>query len=183
MARIWRGGCIIRAAVLETIRAAFKRQPALENLLLDPASEPRSQSAPTICAVVVCRGRRTGDSRARADGVAGLLDSFRSDRLPANLIQAQRDYFGAHTYERIDENGVFHTQWIGQIEEMSMTDQAKLDPSILVIFGAGGDLTWRKLVPALYNLCLDNLLPDKFAIYRRGCEGAIDLDDSGGIYA
>jgi 6-phosphogluconate dehydrogenase len=111
VARIWRGGCIIRAALLEPIRAAYRARPDLANLLLDP----------DLSAELV---RRQGDLRAIVSHAAGLgipapglmaslayLDGYRSAWLPANLIQAQRDYFGAHTYERVDARGVFHTRW------------------------------------------------------------------------
>jgi 6-phosphogluconate dehydrogenase len=111
IARIWRGGCIIRAALLDDIRVAYQRDPSLPNLLVD------SVLAPELVA-------RQGDLRAvvRAAADAGIaapafmsslayFDGYRSAWMPANLIQAQRDYFGAHTYERIDEKGVFHTEW------------------------------------------------------------------------
>ncbi len=111
VARIWRGGCIIRAAALEQIRAAYKAAPDLPNLLLDPKLGQEIAS-------------RQGDLRSvvRAAAALGLpapafavslayFDGYRSAWLPANLIQAQRDYFGAHSYERIDQKGTFHTQW------------------------------------------------------------------------
>jgi 6-phosphogluconate dehydrogenase len=111
VARIWRGGCIIRSALLEPIRAAYTKQPQLLNLLLDE----------TLGGAVA---ERVGDMRAVAQTAIGLgipapgltaalnyYDSLRAKRLPANLIQAQRDYFGSHTYERVDESGVFHTEW------------------------------------------------------------------------
>ncbi len=111
VARIWRGGCIIRSALLEPIRAAYQHDPALLHLLLDK----------TIGKLVA---DRLDDLRSLVQTCTGLglpvpaymaslayIDSLRSTHLPANLIQAQRDYFGAHTYERVDERGVFHTQW------------------------------------------------------------------------
>jgi len=111
VARIWRGGCIIRAAVLEDIRAAYRAQPDLPHLLLDPHLV-REVTA------------RMPDLRAMAAAAAALglpapglmaslayYDAWRSARLPANLIQAQRDYFGAHTYQRTDLPGAFHTHW------------------------------------------------------------------------
>ena len=114
VARIWRGGCIIRAAVLENIRAAFERKPALENLLIDPQLGGEVARRRGDLKEVVCEAVGTGSPVPGLMASLSYLDSFRSDWLPANLIQAQRDYFGAHTYERIDEKGVFHTQWIGQ---------------------------------------------------------------------
>ncbi len=114
VARIWRGGCIIRAAVLENIRAAFARQPALENLLTDPVLGAEVSTRSGDLRTTVCEAVGMGIPVPGLMASLGYLDSFRSDWLPANLIQAQRDYFGAHTYERIDGKGVFHTQWIGQ---------------------------------------------------------------------
>jgi 6-phosphogluconate dehydrogenase len=113
VARIWRGGCIIRSSLLEPISDAYHRQPALLHLLLDQ----------TLGNTV---SERLTDLRSVVQVAAGLslpvpafmatlayIDSLRSTRLPANLTQAQRDYFGAHTYERVDQRGVFHTQWSG----------------------------------------------------------------------
>jgi 6-phosphogluconate dehydrogenase len=111
VARIWRGGCIIRAALLEDIGNVYDKQPNLPNLLL----------APQIAQAVMARQE---DLRAMGQYAISLglpvpalsaslayLDAYRSGWLPANLIQAQRDYFGSHTYERIDEKGIFHTEW------------------------------------------------------------------------
>jgi len=111
VASIWRGGCIIRSALLREFRAAFERQPNLANLLLD------SQLSGEV------RGRRPALAAAAAAGMSAAipvpamttaltyLDAYLADWLPTNLIQAQRDYFGAHTYRRIDREGVFHTDW------------------------------------------------------------------------
>ena len=92
----------------------------------------------------------------------GYFDAYRSAWMPANLIQAQRDYFGSHTYERVDAKGIFHTQW----SRMSQTMDARHQPGpvVFIIFGGAGDLTWRKLIPSLFNLHLNRSLPDKFAI-------------------
>ena len=111
VARIWRGGCIIRSAMLEDIRTAFCRQPDLVNLLQDArlAAEVSARQA-DLRAVV----RTAADLGIAAPGLMSVLayyDSYRSAWMPANLIQAQRDYFGAHTYERIDAKGAFHTRW------------------------------------------------------------------------
>jgi 6-phosphogluconate dehydrogenase len=114
VARIWRGGCIIRAALLDKIRAAYMTNPDLPNLLLDldlsKAVESRQEDLRAVVRAAVEWGIPT-------PGLAVSLayfDGYRSAWLPANLIQAQRDYFGAHTYERIDEKGTFHTQWAGK---------------------------------------------------------------------
>ncbi len=116
VARIWRGGCIIRSALLEPIRSAYNRQPGLPHLLLDV----------DLGEAVF---KRLDDLRLVVQSAAGLslpmpsfmatlayYDSLRSTHLPANLIQAQRDYFGAHTYERVDQRGVFHTHWSNEGE-------------------------------------------------------------------
>ncbi|EMI09786.1 NADP-dependent phosphogluconate dehydrogenase [Anoxybacillus gonensis] len=112
IAMIFRGGCIIRAQFLQKIKEAYDRDPALPNLLLDPyfkdIVENYQQSLREIVATAAMRGIPVP---AFASALA-YYDSYRMDTLPANLIQAQRDYFGAHTYERIDKEGVFHTEWL-----------------------------------------------------------------------
>lgn len=111
VAGIWRGGCIIRAALLEDIRIAYRANPKLSHLLLGPhLGRGVIDRAPDLRAVV----RAAGDLGIPAPGLMVSLayyDAFRSARLPANLIQAQRDYFGAHGYERVDTPGAFHTTW------------------------------------------------------------------------
>jgi 6-phosphogluconate dehydrogenase len=111
VARIWRGGCIIRAALLEEICAAFHARPDLPNLLLAPnLSRMLMEHEEDLRQIVV----RAAESGVPAPGMMvslGYLDAYRSAWQPANLIQAQRDYFGAHTYERIDAKGTFHTEW------------------------------------------------------------------------
>lgn len=108
---IWRGGCIIRAALLEDIRAAFSKQPDLSNLILgDVFSRKLTQSQMDIRKVVqIAAG--AGVPIPAMMGALAYFDSYRSEWLPANLIQAQRDNFGAHTYERTDREGIFHTHW------------------------------------------------------------------------
>jgi 6-phosphogluconate dehydrogenase len=111
VARIWRGGCIIRAALLEKMRAAYKVRPDLPNLLVDPdLGEAVASRQDDLRAVV----RTAAELGIPAPGLMvslGYFDGYRSPWLPANLIQAQRDFFGSHTYERIDEKGKFHTHW------------------------------------------------------------------------
>ena len=109
VARIWRGGCIIRTPLLEDIRAACGRQPA--NLLLDPELARMVLACEEGLRTVVCAGARAGIPIPGLMTALAYLDSFRSPWLPANLIQAQRDCFGAHTYERVDRPGQFHTEW------------------------------------------------------------------------
>ena len=109
--RIWRGGCIIRAALLEDIRNAFRIQPDLENLTLSPDIGEELMEAQEYLRGVVCTGVELGIPVPGLMSALAYYDAFRSTRLPANLIMAQRDYFGAHRYERIDEEGTFHTEW------------------------------------------------------------------------
>jgi 6-phosphogluconate dehydrogenase len=111
VARIWRGGCIIRAAVLEEIRGAYHNQPGLPNLLLDPGLAEKVTAHQGDLRRVVAVAAELGLPAPGLMAALGYLDAYRSAWLPANLIQAQRDYFGAHTYERNDAPGTFHTQW------------------------------------------------------------------------
>lgn len=111
VARIWRGGCIIRASLLEEIRAAFGGKPDLANLLLDPSLTQKIMTRQESLRKVVGLACESGIPAPGLMVSLGYLDSYRSVWLPANLIQAQRDYFGAHTYERLDSEGAFHTEW------------------------------------------------------------------------
>jgi 6-phosphogluconate dehydrogenase len=111
VARIWRGGCIIRSRLLEPIRDAYQKHHDLSHLLLDQAlGDTVSEHLADLRAMVQTAA---GLSLPASSFMAALayIDSLSSTHLPANLIQAQRDYFGAHTYERVDRRGVFHTQW------------------------------------------------------------------------
>ena len=111
VAKIWRGGCIIRAACLEDIRQAYATQPDLPNLLLDPnLGQQLLQREKDIRSVIKIAVDKGIPVPAFMTALA-YFDAYRSETLPMNLIQAQRDYFGAHTYERIDQVGIFHTQW------------------------------------------------------------------------
>jgi 6-phosphogluconate dehydrogenase len=111
IARIWRGGCIIRAALLSEFRSAYRSQPDLPSLLLAPrlAGEMSRRTADwrTIVKLMVEQGL---PAAALMNSLA-YFDAYRTARLPTNLTQAQRDLFGAHTYERIDAAGTFHTEW------------------------------------------------------------------------
>lgn len=111
VAKIWRAGCIIRSKQLEPIRAAYERDPGLSNLLLDPSiSESiRADDIALRNAVLAFVSRRIPSPTFSAS--LAYLDGYRSVRLPANLIQAQRDLFGAHTFERIDRDGTYHSDW------------------------------------------------------------------------
>jgi 6-phosphogluconate dehydrogenase len=112
IALLWRGGCIIRAAFLQKIKEAFDRDPALENLLLDPYFREKLENSQAAWRYVVSTAVQLGIPTPALSTALAYYDGYRSARLPQNLLQAQRDYFGAHTYERIDEEGVFHSDWI-----------------------------------------------------------------------
>jgi 6-phosphogluconate dehydrogenase len=111
IARIWRAGCIIRASLLGDICAAFGRDAALANLLLDDAFRQAVESRQGSWRFVVQVAVETGIPVPAIAASLSYFDAYRSERLPANLTQGQRDYFGAHTYRRIDRPGVFHTEW------------------------------------------------------------------------
>ena len=111
VARIWRGGCIIRAALLEDIRMAYRSQPGLPNLLLAPELAKKVIADEQDLRRVACAAINMGLPAPGFMTALSYLDGYRSVWLPANLIQAQRDYFGAHSYERIDVQGTFHTNW------------------------------------------------------------------------
>jgi len=111
IARIWRGGCIIRAAVLEDIRGAFRANSSLPNLLLDPGLSRKVMTLEESLRKAVGAAGELGIPAPGLMVSLAYLDGYRSAWSPANLIQAQRDYFGSHTYERSDAKGVFHTQW------------------------------------------------------------------------
>lgn len=112
IAKIFRGGCIIRAAFLQNITDAFERDANLDNLLLDPYFENISRKYQQALREVVALAVEFGIPVPGFSSAISYYDSYRSERLPANLLQAQRDYFGAHTYQRIDKEGVFHTNWL-----------------------------------------------------------------------
>ena len=111
VARIWRGGCIIRSAALDDILGAFHNQPGLPNLLLDTELAKKVMAHQEDLRIVVGRAVQLGLPAPGLMSALGYLDGYRSPWLPANLIQAQRDYFGAHTYERVDAKGTFHSAW------------------------------------------------------------------------
>ena len=111
IARIWRGGCIIRAALLEDIRVAFTEYPDLPNLLVSPNLINEITEKQSAIREVVKTGIDSGIPVPGLMVSLSYYDSYRSKQLPANLLQAQRDDFGAHTYERVDEKGTFHTEW------------------------------------------------------------------------
>lgn len=109
IAKIWRGGCIIRSSLLEAIRKAFAASPGLENLLLDDTLGGTVRDLRGDWQKVSARFSEHGLPALCLNSALGYFDAFTSERLPANLIQSQRDFFGAHTYERVDRAGVCHT--------------------------------------------------------------------------
>lgn len=111
VARVWRGGCIIRAALLEDIRSAYTKQPDLPNLLLDDHLGREIMNRQADWRAVVQQAVAWGLPVPVLSASLAYFDAYRRARLPANLIQAQRDFFGAHTYERLDRPGTFHTAW------------------------------------------------------------------------
>jgi len=116
IALMWRGGCIIRSAFLGKIKLAYDANPLLENLLLDDFFRAAIQQAQGGWRKVVAKAAELGVPAPAFASALSFYDGYRSDRLPANLLQAQRDYFGAHTYERVDKprGEFFHTDWTGR---------------------------------------------------------------------
>jgi 6-phosphogluconate dehydrogenase len=112
IALLWRGGCIIRAQFLERIKEAFDANSNLENLLLHPYFTEATKKAQDAWRHVVVLAAQMGLPAVEFSNALAYYDSLRRERLPANLLQAQRDYFGAHTYERTDKPGKFHTDWL-----------------------------------------------------------------------
>ena len=111
VAKIWRAGCIIRASLLEDIMSAYQRDPGLVNLLLDDTFRTAVESRQEAWRLVVQTAIGMGIPVLALSASLAYFDAYRSERLPANLTQAQRDYFGAHTYRRLDREGSFHAQW------------------------------------------------------------------------
>ena len=111
VAALWRGGCIIRSGMLENIRNAYRKRPSLQNLMLDPFFSDNLAAREGDLRSVVQSAVTAALPIPAFMASLSYFDAYRSAWLPANLLQAQRDFFGAHTYERIDEKGTFHTQW------------------------------------------------------------------------
>ncbi|MHC0039036.1 NADP-dependent phosphogluconate dehydrogenase [Pseudoneobacillus sp. C159] len=112
IAMIFRGGCIIRAAFLQNIKDAYDRNPQIKNLLLDPYFKEIVGRYQEDARDVVATAVKLGIPTPGLSSALAYYDSYRSAVLPANLLQAQRDYFGAHTYQRIDKEGTYHTDWL-----------------------------------------------------------------------
>jgi 6-phosphogluconate dehydrogenase len=131
IALMWRGGCIIRSAFLGRIKEAFERNAELSNLLLDPYFTGQVLDAQAGWRRVVAAAIAAGIPVPAMSSALSFYDGYRCEKLPANLLQAQRDYFGAHTYQRIDKarGEYFHTNWTGRGGDVTSTvwkkDQAK----------------------------------------------------------
>ncbi len=111
LARIWKGGCIIRAGFLDDIRKAYARDPELANLLVDPEFAKRLADSQAQWRRVIGMAIAAGVPVPGFTASLSYFDTYRRERLPANLVQAQRDFFGSHTYQRTDADGWFHTVW------------------------------------------------------------------------
>jgi 6-phosphogluconate dehydrogenase len=111
IARIWKAGCIIRAVFLDEMKKSFKEQPDLTNLLLTPRFKDAIAQRQDAWRRIVTLGAQHGVATPAFSASLAYYDGYRRERVPANLIQAQRDFFGAHTYERIDKPGIFHTEY------------------------------------------------------------------------
>ncbi len=111
IAKIWRAGCIIRAGLLEDIASAYSQDKKLVNLLMSPEFTGKVQSTVNAARTLVSYGALNGIPLPGLSNALTYFDAFTSSRLPLNLIQAQRDHFGSHTYERTDREGIFHTNW------------------------------------------------------------------------
>lgn len=108
---VWRGGCIIRSTLLETFTQAYKQSPDLSNILLDAGVASLVKSVESNTRAVVAQAALSGIPAAAFMSSLAYFDAYRTERMATNLIQAQRDYFGAHTYQRTDISGSFHTEW------------------------------------------------------------------------
>jgi 6-phosphogluconate dehydrogenase len=120
IATIWRGGCIIRARFLNRIKEAYDRDPKLGNLTLDSYFTAALAKNESNWRLAVATAATHGVAVPAFSASLAYFDSYRQARLPANLLQAQRDFFGAHTYERVDKPGTFHTEWL---QAEGMTEQ------------------------------------------------------------
>ncbi|MGB6297861.1 MAG: NADP-dependent phosphogluconate dehydrogenase [Rivularia sp. (in: cyanobacteria)] len=123
MARIWKGGCIIRARFLNKIKKAFDQNPSLPNLLLAPEFKQTILDRQDAWREVIITAAKLGIAVPAFSASLDYFDSYRRERLPQNLTQAQRDYFGAHTYLRTDKEGSFHTAWT-PIDEATVSDES-----------------------------------------------------------
>ncbi len=110
--RVWKGGCIIRSLLLNDLQKAYQQDPVLSNIIQSPAFQPVLQLLRKDIADLIPIAIKNGNVVAALSASLQYFDAYTTSRLPANLVQAQRDYFGAHTYERIDKTGSFHAEWV-----------------------------------------------------------------------
>ncbi|WP_236668832.1 NADP-dependent phosphogluconate dehydrogenase [Hymenobacter rubidus] len=127
IAKIWRGGCIIRSGFLNEIFNAYQQTPDLAHLLLDGQVQKLVNEAVPGARAVVAAAVTAGLALPAYAASLSYFDTFRTARMPSNLIQAQRDYFGAHTYELIGKEGVFHTQWTPEHEDAANKQNAQVE--------------------------------------------------------
>ncbi len=147
MARIWQGGCIIRAELLQSIKQAFDRNSQIQNLLLDKYFSEKIRSLQGGWRKAAAFAIEIGIPATGMSAACAYYDSYRNPCLPTNMIQAQRDYFGAHTYKRVDKEGTFHTEW-GSKEDDKKKD-SNLTQYKLGVIGTGH---WvRRLHPSIKN--------------------------------
>ena len=125
MATIWRGGCIIRARFLQRIKEAYDRNPGLSNLMLDGYFTDALTKNQPNWRLAVTTATDYGVAVPAFSASLAYYDSYRQERLPANLLQAQRDFFGAHTYERVDKPGSFHTEWLQEHHDLPTPEKLK----------------------------------------------------------
>jgi 6-phosphogluconate dehydrogenase len=126
MARIWKGGCIIRAGFLNKIKDAFLHDPNLPNLLLAPEFKQTILDRQTAWREVIATAAKVGIPVPAFSASLDYFDSYRRANLPQNLTQAQRDYFGAHTYLRTDKDGIFHSEWTKLSEQSLQISQPEM---------------------------------------------------------
>jgi 6-phosphogluconate dehydrogenase len=112
--KIWRGGCIIRSTLLEDFYKVYSANPHLTNILLDENIAALVKQNWDSLRTVISAATKSGIAVAALQTSLAYLESYTSANMPTNLIQAQRDYFGSHTYQRIDKEGIFHTEWEGE---------------------------------------------------------------------
>jgi 6-phosphogluconate dehydrogenase len=130
IATIWRGGCIIRAKFLNRIVEAYQRNPSLHNLLLDSYFTDIVAKTQDNWRIAVSTAIQYGVAAPAFSASLAYFDSYRQARLPANLLQAQRDFFGAHTYERVDKPGIFHTEWLEPDQKSSQKPAQPKESSV-----------------------------------------------------
>ena len=112
IAQIWKGGCIIRSKLLKRIQDAYKDNPNLKNLIFDSWFNSQISAKINNLSFVVASSNKAGIPLPCMSSTLDYLNSYRTSRLPQNLVQAMRDCFGSHTYERVDKDGTFHTEWL-----------------------------------------------------------------------